>query len=273
MQKCELSEDEIREKAKIFKKEPLKRYHKELNKVSGDICVKDPALLFVPRDKLMERARQTLHESGFQYVKKKSRSKQFGSESSDEPVKKRSKISTEVRRQRISQINEELNTINTQLSFKEERIKIGMQRRDFKLCDQLSDEVDILQKRKRVLEIELLSLQKKEEKSKKYQLQKKLESKKSECNVSASSSDSEHLFTPVKSDNLVQQSRVPMSTPVSPTEPSCSRTLFTPPISFSGRISSLVADSELTKIEAKSASEPSTVLLSGSESERKDPFF
>lgn len=96
-------EDEIRERAKIYKKEPLKCYHQELNKVAGDICVNDPALLFQPRDKFMERARQVLHESGFQYVKKKSRSKQFGSESSDEPAKKRTKISTEVRRQRISQ--------------------------------------------------------------------------------------------------------------------------------------------------------------------------
>ena len=135
--------------------EPLKRYHQELNKVAGDICVNDPALLFQPRDKLMERARQVLHESGFQYVKKKSRSKQFGSESSDEPVKKCTKITTEVRLRRISQIKEELTTISTQLSFKEKRIKIGMQKRDFKLCDQLSDEVDILQKRKRELEVEL----------------------------------------------------------------------------------------------------------------------
>ena len=98
-------------------------------------------------------------------MKKKSRSKQFGSESSDKPAKKRTKISTELRRQRISQIKEELTTISTQLSFKEERIKIGIQKRDFKLCDQLSDEVDILQKRKRELEVELMSLQKKDEKA------------------------------------------------------------------------------------------------------------
>ena len=71
MQKCEMNEDEVREKAKIYKKEPLKRYHKELNKIAGDICVNDPALLLHPRDKLMEQARQILHESGFQYVKKK----------------------------------------------------------------------------------------------------------------------------------------------------------------------------------------------------------
>ena len=148
-----MNEDEICERAKIYKKEPLKRYHQELNKFAGDICVNDPTLLFQPQDKLMEWARQVLHESGFQYVKKKSRSKQFGSESSDKPAKKRTKISTELRRQRISQIKEELTTISTQLSFKEERIKIGMQKRDFKLCDQLSDEVDILQTRKESLKL------------------------------------------------------------------------------------------------------------------------
>lgn len=54
-----------------------------------------------------------------------------------------------------------------------------------------------------------MSLQKKDEKAKKYQLQRKLENKM----LTTSSSDSEHLFTPVKSDNLAQLSRVPMSTP------------------------------------------------------------
>ena len=56
------------------------------------------------------------------------------------------------------------------------------------------------------------------------------------------SPDSEHLFTPVKGDNAVQDySRVPLalSSPTSLTRPCSSKSLFSPPISFSGRISSL----------------------------------
>lgn len=104
----------------------------------------------------------------------------------------------------------------------------------------ISDEVDNLQARRREREIELLKLEKKEERAKKYLLQKKVE--KETPLVSPSSSDSEHLFTPVKADSAVQDnSRVPLSlsSPTSLTRPCSSKSLFSPPISFSGRISSL----------------------------------
>lgn len=149
-------------------------------------------------------------------------------------------MSADMHHQRIAQISEELKTLKTQISFKEERIKMGVQNRDFKLCDYLSDEIDNLQARRREREIELLKLEKKEERAKKYLLQKKVE--KETPLVSPSSSDSEHLFTPVKADSAVQDNgRVPLSlsSPTSLTRPCSSKSLFSPPISFSGRISSL----------------------------------
>ena len=252
-----MSEEEICEKAKIFKKQPLKPYQLEVNKAACEICVKDPTMLLRPRDELMQQARQAVHDSGYEYAKKRSRSKHFGSESGSEPpVEKRAKMSTEMRHQRIAQISEELKSLNTQISFKEERIKKGVQSRDFKLCDYLSDEVDNLQARRREREIELLKLEK-EERAKKYLLQKKVE--KEASLLSPSSSDSEHLFTPVKGDNAVQDSStVPLSlsSPTSLTRPCSSRSLFSPPISFSGRISSLKSPGpeEVTNDESEQVS-------------------
>ena len=68
-------------------------------------------------------------------------------------------MSADMHHQRIAQISEELKTLKTQISFKEECIKMGVQNRDFKLCDYLSDEVDNLQARRREREIELLKLE------------------------------------------------------------------------------------------------------------------
>lgn len=46
----------------------------------------------------------------------------------------------ELRNQHIAEIEEEKSSINTQIMFKEERIKVGTQRRDFGLCESLSAE-------------------------------------------------------------------------------------------------------------------------------------
>ena len=62
--KYAMSEDEIREKAKIYRKEPLKLYQLEVNKAACAICVKDPTMLLCPRDELMQQARQAVHDSG-----------------------------------------------------------------------------------------------------------------------------------------------------------------------------------------------------------------
>ena len=56
-----------------------------MNKAACEICVKDPTMLLRPRDELMQQARQAVHDSGYEYVKKRSRSKHFGSESGSEP--------------------------------------------------------------------------------------------------------------------------------------------------------------------------------------------
>lgn len=60
-----MNETEIREKAKIFNKEPLKPYCQRINDAAGDICVRNPAMLS-DKGELCILARWVVHDSGFQ---------------------------------------------------------------------------------------------------------------------------------------------------------------------------------------------------------------
>ena len=100
----EEEESAVREQARIFKKENLTLYQQEINRAAGDICIKTPALL-TQRGKLLEMARLHVDESGYQYKKKRSRSKYYGT--SSEPAVKRPKFSKELRMERIQEIHEE----------------------------------------------------------------------------------------------------------------------------------------------------------------------
>ena len=122
------------------------------------------------RGDLLVESRQRLNEIGFEYKKGKSRSKRFGSDrtSEEESTPKRTKTDRMFRVQRIAQIKEEVKTLNSQIEFKQRRVEMGVQAKNFKLCDQVTDEVSELQKARRVLEIELQCLEKKDRKSQKY---------------------------------------------------------------------------------------------------------
>ena len=45
-----MKEEEIRERAKIYTKEPIKEYYRRINKAAGDICVVNPHLLTIERN-------------------------------------------------------------------------------------------------------------------------------------------------------------------------------------------------------------------------------
>lgn len=92
----------------------------------------------------------------------------------------------------MQQIKEEVKIIKTQLSFKERRVEAGAQLKNFKLCDQLTDEISELQRQRRALEMELQCLEKKEKKSNWYQKQKATRKRA----LSPLSSDSESSVTP-----------------------------------------------------------------------------
>lgn len=61
-----IDEEEVRAQARIYGKlgKEVTKYQRRLNEVAGDLCVRDPVLLG-DRHKLLELAKDELHESGY----------------------------------------------------------------------------------------------------------------------------------------------------------------------------------------------------------------
>ena len=105
----------------------------------------DPSLL-CDKTELQKQARLKLHEEGFNYKKKSSRSKAFGP-SRDAPV--REHISQELRYKRVSQLQEVLKEVDLQLSFAlKQREKCANVNNYSKALD-VSKEMDDLRSKKR----------------------------------------------------------------------------------------------------------------------------
>ena len=139
------------------------------------------------KQKLLEEARKRLNECGYEYKKGKSRSKQLISSSeSDEPTPapKRVKTTEALRIKQIPEI-QDLSDISQRMGFKEKRREQASLSHQYGICDQISEEISVLKDRRRVLEMELHGLNKKEKQSKWYN-KKKAKSR----NDSSSSSSS-----------------------------------------------------------------------------------
>ena len=110
----------MRNQARIFGQsgKPVNKYQERINEVAGDICVHDPALL-VDRGRLLELAKDRVHESGYAYVKGKSRSKKFTLTEHEENRPKHEKIEQQERHHRVESLSEELKDTNKHIAVKE----------------------------------------------------------------------------------------------------------------------------------------------------------
>ena len=172
--------------AKIYKKEssrPLSNYQKMINEVAGELAVKDPSLLS-RRGDLLDLSRTEVQRRGYKYVKGKSRSKRFMSPPLENPKATRSKVSAEVRQQRIRSLEEDIANIDKQLHFKNKRLQQAENIKNYKLCE----EIQIVTKQKRELSEELRRFREKERKAQWFQRRKK-QVKRSASNVTSDNSD------------------------------------------------------------------------------------
>lgn len=207
-----LNEDQIRDQGKIFRKGNLTTYQMEINRVAGDIhvCVKSLDML-TQRRKLLDMSRQHLDEQGYQCKMKKSRLKYFGQTSETESVAKRPKYNKDMRLERITEIQEELTTVDKRINIKQKLLNQKIGERRFTECDSISEAMHKLQTRQKALRAELRLFEKKEKKAEWYQ------QKKAHPAPSDSSCSTGHSHSP---------------SGASPSPPS--RSPFSPPI-FQGR--------------------------------------
>ena len=122
---------------------------------------------------MLVKAKQGVHDAGYVYRKGESRSKSYGSAVDDAIRPKRVKTSADKRISRMKTTKEELSDLQNRVLYKRKRLDAAEVTKNYKLCDQLSEEIADLNKSKRLLEVELDMLQKKEKKSKRYYQRKR----------------------------------------------------------------------------------------------------
>lgn len=145
-------------------------YQQQVNAAAEKICLRTPRVI-CKCGTLLDLARKEEHDSGYVCKKGKSRSKTFGT---CEDTPKRQKFDCDYPQRRMKELEEDLVGINKRISIKESRCEAEAAVKNFKLCDQLSDEVAELKKQRREKEAEVRELQKKEGKSKWYMKKKRL---------------------------------------------------------------------------------------------------
>ena len=132
------------------------QYFNEMNKAALNLCM-DNLDLLRNKNKLTELARKAIHESGYQYKNKASRSKQFGQ--GDE--QKRQYVSDVIKTQRLQEINQDLDDTNTQISLLTGQQEKHVNVKQFGLAANVTEQMSQLRGKKRKLEQELTLLQQK----------------------------------------------------------------------------------------------------------------
>ena len=185
-----LVSEKIKTDSVIFKGSALSKYQSARNEASLKLCLEDPTLIN-DRGRLIEQARQQVHDDGYQYKKKNSRSKAFGKvanpDSGSEP--KKPKWSQEMRSKRLAEIEEDIQGLDSQMRF------LGRSREKYSATQQYEHaaekckEIASIRVRKRKLQSETTQLQKLDVKSKKYLKKKKT------CKDQAQEPDLKHGVT------------------------------------------------------------------------------
>ena len=163
--------------------------------------MRDPSLLG-RRGDLLDLARVEVQEKGYNYVKGKSRSKRLMSPPTETPRRVRSKISAEVRQKRMLALEEDVSNLDKQLHFKNKRLQQAENIKNYKLCEEITEEVQVITRQRRELKEEQRRFQEKERKARWYQRRK------SDSNQSASNITSDDSDTPVSSPSSLVCSAV-----------------------------------------------------------------
>lgn len=145
-------------------------YHKAMNDAAFKLCLDDPSLL-KERSKLIAMTREQVHNEGFQYKKKRSRSKSYGNAANlatDSPVAKRPRIEVqELRSKRIHEIQKDLAELDTRMRYLE-RSREKLCSMQYEHAAEKSKEMISLRGKRRKLQSEMTQLQKLEAKSQRY---------------------------------------------------------------------------------------------------------
>ena len=120
------------------------------------------------RGHLLQLVRQKVASDGYCFKKGHSRSKMYGQGDSISETPKRLKLDEHMRKQRSDELTEEIGDVTKRVSVKESRCEQAQTVHQYKLCDELSEQIMELKQYKREKERELAFILKKDKRSKKY---------------------------------------------------------------------------------------------------------
>ena len=123
-----------------------------MNAAAAELCLSNVSLLN-RRGELLEKARKKVADEGYVFKKGRSRSKLYG-QPVTETTPKRPKYDKEMREERLKAIDEESRDISRMLLFKEKRLAQAEAGKNYRLCEQVTEEVMALKSRKRELNTE-----------------------------------------------------------------------------------------------------------------------
>ena len=156
----------MKEKAKIFTCENPTNHQKSINDAALELCKSDGSFL-MNKGKLFKEARKKVNDSGYKYVKKKSRSNVYGTGRTASKKPKRKYTGAEIRAERMKEINEAISSVTETVEL------LSKQKQQYSNVEKFLQAADvnssILEKNreKAKLEKELKELKKAESKSKK----------------------------------------------------------------------------------------------------------
>ena len=153
-------------------KRQLKHFEKLVNDAAVELCLADVSLLD-RRGELLQKARRKVADDGYVFKKGRSRSKHYGiHDAASTP--KRPKCDKEMREERLQTIEDEMSDIARMVRFKEKRLSQAEAGRNYKVCEQLTEEMMALKSRKRELDSEkrLFEQKKKRAKTREIRIQR-----------------------------------------------------------------------------------------------------
>ncbi len=202
----QLEENKIRELATIYKKEsvrPLSNYQRRVNEIAQEACIKNPSMLR-SRKKLLELACTRVDDT-YQFKKGKSRSKRHNPML---PAPKRKKTNQNMRLVRMKTLEDDIKNTEECVVYKEKRRQVAEDNKNYRLCDELTQEIGTLSREKRQYAAELKLLQKKDEFSKSYYRRKSTSKSPS---VSSSASRNETCSPPNSNSEEESEAVSPIS--------------------------------------------------------------
>ena len=114
-----------------------------MNSAAAAIALQDPRLVRKGnRGMLLNKAWEKVSAEGYNFIKGKSRSKMYGGSSSAlESPTKQVKLSEEIRRQRMRELQEDIEGIDRHLSIKEKRLRQSEASHNYSVSDQFLNQI------------------------------------------------------------------------------------------------------------------------------------